>query len=547
MFILKLLSVFSFISATVSIGATSTSTIMQQATDCYYAGDNEQALALFYQAAELNPLMPEIHFNIGFLLSQKNYHEKAIHSYLTAIKLKDDYYKAHRWIAYSYAATKNRHDAIAHYERATTFDEVSHDIFIELARLYQATGTLELANHAFENALVLQPDDTNILFEYAVFLISLDQLEKSLNLFEQIVTKEPNNVKALYNCAYVLKLSGKFLRACYYYKKTLQLEPYHKSALFGFAQAALGAGDFATGWRHFEYRWADPEQVIRECNHQDLKPEQLKGKTVLLLAEWGLGDMMQFIRYAHKLKEQGAIVYAQTFEPLVPFFSLCSYIDKVIPVGQPLPATDHLIPLLSLPFIFNTTPATIPTNTPYLYAQQELIESWKNQLSNDKSFKIGIVWQAKPTIFLEHHPRSRRSVPLALFKELADIPGVTLYSLQQVDGLDQLNNLPAGMIVKDFGQDFDKSHGRYMDTAAVVHALDLVISVDTSVIHVVAAQGLPVWVMMPYAAEWRWALGESTTPWYPSMRLFKQPAPGDWDTVMHTISHEVKNIINVGK
>ncbi|MDZ4151643.1 hypothetical protein, partial [Methylicorpusculum sp.] len=338
---------------------------------------------------------------------------------------------------------------------------------------------------------------------------------------------------------------NKHEQALMYYKKALSLNPSHEETRLGFSKALLACGDFNLGWWEFEYRMDYSQEFHQYLKYPNLDLKNLKGKKILLLAEWGLGDTLHFIRYAKKLKDLGATVYLQTFGPLIKLLSACPYLDSVTKQGDPLPKADIRIPLLSLPLVFKTTLETIPAEIPYIYAQPDLVEEWHKKICVDNTFKIGICWHAKP-IFLEEHLYTRRSVPLSIFSPLTTLSGTSFYSLQKTFGTEELNTTTTH--IHNFGTELDEAHGPFMDTAAIIKNLDLVISADTSIVHLAGSLGKPVWVLLPYSAEWRWLHERADSPWYPgTMRLFRQPKPGDWESVINDIVSSLKILLKQTK
>ena len=332
-----------------------------------------------------------------------------------------------------------------------------------------------------------------------------------------------------------------------YYQFLLKHKPSDAHLHYGLGECYLYQGNFADGFDHFEWRWQrnnDDRRFLNKYWHGF----EVKNKRILIRGEYGLGDTMQFMRYAQLLKEQGATVTIEAQGPLTDLLKLCPYIDEVVhiqtPVGD-LPDFDYQIPVMSLPRIFQTQVTTMPQNIPYLFAKQEYIDFWREKLAYDKNFKIGLCWHASNYHeSFQKNKKLKKSIPLNILAQLSELDGVTLYSLQRFDGLDQLENLPKQVNLHVFGDDFDKSHGRFMDTAAVIHNLDLIITVDTSVAHLAGAMGKPVWVVLPQVADWRWLANSYTTsPWYPTMKLFRQEVAGDWHTVVEHIQKELKNIL----
>lgn len=379
----------------------------------------------------------------------------------------------------------------------------------------------------------------NVLAQQA---IRNDQLPQALEFYTKALTIDPSDSTVLYNCGYIYTRLNDNKNAIACYQKSLALVPDNGRAKLGLSKALLACGNFDQAWPIFEDRLANPKLMQQAFGYLHVDLARCTGKKILLRSEWGLGDMVHFVRYAKLLHDLGAYVIVQAFDPLVKLFSLCPYIDRVISIGDPIPANGIQIPMMSLPLLFKTTLDTIPAPIPYLFADQDLIQYWAHELERDKRYKIGICWHAKP-IYLEDHINTRRSIPLAAFATLENLP-ISFYSLQKEYGMDELQSF-ANM--QKMPADFDESHGRFMDTAALIMNLDLIISADTSIVHIAGALGKEVWVLLPYAPEWRWLPGvagfEEKSPWYKNMRLFKQKKPGDWQAVISEVKSELRKRI----
>ena len=273
----------------------------------------------------------------------------------------------------------------------------------------------------------------------------------------------------------------------------------------------------------------------------------LPGDTLLVLAEQGLGDTIQFIRYVPLIPTDGRKIIVRCQPSLVPLLSESLAKEDLIAEGSPLPAFDVYVPLLSLPGIMGTLPSSVPANVPYLCAAPKLVEHWRKELAKSeviapemgRVFRIGIAWQGSPTF-----PGDRqRSIPLVQFAPLAKIEGVRLISLQKGHGTEQLNQLNGEFAIHDFGPGVDESSGAFMDTAAIIKNLDLVIASDTAVAHLAGALGVQVWVALAFVPDWRWLLQCEDTPWYPSMRLFRQIRRGQWEGVIDSLAKQVRTLL----
>ncbi|HWY86484.1 MAG TPA: glycosyltransferase family 9 protein, partial [Gemmataceae bacterium] len=262
----------------------------------------------------------------------------------------------------------------------------------------------------------------------------------------------------------------------------------------------------------------------------------------LLHAEQGLGDTIHFLRYAPLVKERGGTVLLECPPSLQPLLTGIAGVDRFIAAGTPLPPFDVHSPLLSLPGIFGTLLATFPAAIPYLRADSQLIERWRQELEPLRGFRIAIAWQGSTT----HGGDRWRSVPLAHFETLARVAGVRLLSVQKGAGTDQIAALAGRFDVLDLSEGLD-NEAAFTDTAAVLKNVDLLVTVDSAVAHVAGALGAPVWVVLALTPDWRWLLDREDSPWYPTMRLFRQKRFGDWSEVFERLAAEVRGLIETAQ
>ncbi len=249
----------------------------------------------------------------------------------------------------------------------------------------------------------------------------------------------------------------------------------------------------------------------------------LNGKSLLIHGEQGLGDALQFVRYVRLVERRGIEPVLTVRDRLVPILKQSGY-SNVIGFSDPVPSCDFKISLLSLPRVFGTTLSTIPADIPYLTAKADLVDVWRERLGDGGGFRVGICWQGSAS----NPGDALRSFRLAALEPLARVPGVRLISLQKLDGLDQLRDLAGRFHVVDLSSELDEAAGLFMDTAAVMQHLDLVITADTGVAHLAGALGVQTWVALAALADWRWLHARDDSPWYPTLRLFRQATAGDW-------------------
>ncbi len=385
--------------------------------------------------------------------------------------------------------------------------------------------------------------DVRCLFEEALLQLNNGNVEKSKDLFELVYTKT-GSISALYNAAFVKKImactnTALLDEAIKDLEWIVKVNPEYNEAQMGLGFAYLEKGDYQKGWAqhaHYLKRSGKYAQELRDLVLHD----QLKHKTILLRYEGGLGDSIHFIRYAYVLKQRGATVFVYVQAPLKKLFSLCPYLDGVFTSGDIVPSFDAFATLMSMPAVWWGQHDAMPAVVPYLYADKDLIKKWSFIHTEEKKLKIGICWQSDVYNDSSRLPIARRGIPLSLMLSLVEqeIP-LHLYSLQKKDGSDEAKTIPSDLLTT-LSDDFDESAGPFMDTAALMMSLDLIITIDSAVAHLAGALGRPVWLLLPYSSDWRWIKGKQTSEWYPSMKIFQQSRPFDWESVIKDIKKELK-------
>jgi tetratricopeptide (TPR) repeat protein len=471
--------------------------------------------------------------------------------------------KSLRYRAKCLADLGKKDEALVAYERALFYNTSSAEIYTEYAQLCSDNAKYQRAAELYEQAYRLKSSDQTLLSLGNTYNM-LNDLDQALVWYKKLEARNPSSPAVLYNIAYTFKKLGRLEEAFPYYRKVLALEPGHADAHFGLGLSYLITGDFENGFREYEYRWGRDKKTKRSPKSPEWDGcALLEGKTFLLIAEQGLGDTFQFIRFGKVLREQyGAErVIAAVQKPLVQLLSLCPYLDQVVALGSPLPTHDYHAHTVSMPYLCKITRETTPTPIPYLFADEKLVELWHEKLaesdyaheglcrdsseSHPRRLRVGICWQGNPnysTQFLRSVVAAK-SITLTKLLPLFSVPGVSFYNLQKMTGEEQLKLLPEGTPLISFGEDFDKDHGRFMDTAAVMKNLDLMITVDTGTAHISAALGVPTWTFIPEPPDWRWMLTCTDTPWYPNMRLFRQPSIGDWETTITLVCKELEKLV----
>jgi Tetratricopeptide repeat len=390
----------------------------------------------------------------------------------------------------------------------------------------------------YRQALHLQPANAEAHINLGIGLWDQNKLAEAMASFQEALRLHPASAEARTKLGMVLADQGKLAEAKVCFQQALRLQPANAEAHTSLAILQLLHGDFAQGWPEYEWRW--------QCKRFNKLPTlsqplwdgaPLSGRTLLVQGEQGLGDTLQFVRYLPLVQKSGGKVVMRCQPLLRRLLQSCAGIDQVVAYDTALPPCDCRMPVLSLPRLLGTTLATIPAEVPYLRPDPNEESRWRAELAALVGFRVGIAWQGNP----EHPNDCRRSVPLEQFAPLAGVPEVRLVSLQQGPGSEQLAG--AAFPITALGERL----ADFATTAAVVRALDLVVCVDTAVAHLAGAVGAPVWVALPFLPDWRWLLDREDSPWYPTMRLFRQPQPGQWAEVFATIAAEVGKRVQPGR
>ena len=496
-------------------------------------GKLDEAMASYQQALRLTPNSAEAHHNLGLILAKQNKLDEAMASYQQALRLKPNYPEAHSNLGNVLQEQGRLDEAVASCQQALRLKpdsaEAHHNLGIVLAK----QDKLDEAVASFQQTLRLKPDYPDAHHNLGIVLEKQDKLDEAMASYQQALRLKPDYPEAHNNLGIVLEKQGRLDEAVACYQQALHLKPDYPEAHWNRSLAWLQMGRFEQGWPGYEWRWKCKEFGSLPPFHPPLwDGSPLDGRTILVHAEQGLGDTLQFIRYAPLVHQRGGRIILVCQPPLIGLLTRSPGVERLVAQGEALPEYDVHVPLMSLPGLLGTTLESVPADVPYLDAEPQLVEGWRHRLGSYPGFKVGIVWQGNPKFRLDH----LRSIPLAQFAPLARVPGVHLFSLQKGPGAEQLAAVTDRFPVTDLGRRLDD----FMDTAAVLKNLDLVISVDTAIAHLAGALGIPVWVALPFVPDWRWLMDREDSPWYPSMRLFRQTRLGQWEDVFQRIAEALQ-------
>jgi len=500
----------------------------------------DQAVKNYQKAIELKPDYAEACNNLGLALQDQGFWDQAIEKFESAIRLKPDHSSAHYNLGFALHATGKIDAAARHYRRSILLSPDFADAHNNLGAILKTQGRIDEAICHYRKALEYSSNKAEIYNNLGNALRKSGRIDEALEMLQRAVAERPDYAEAFNNLGVAFQAQGNYTAALINYEKAVALEPEFAEVRFNRATIDLLLGNFSRGWQDYEAR-------LKKKNRQDLYPfchklprwdgSPFPGKRLYVHDEQGLGDTIQFVRYLPQVKALGGTVLMGAPKPLQTCLQSVDGIDEVVDrstVGDSAAGCDLVIPLLSLAGIFGTDRENIPAQVPYVHAQTEKISYWKKRIRGSE-FKIGLVWAGNP----DHENDHIRSIALSDFLTLIDIPGLQLYGLQKGAAAGQVSEIPTDADLIDLGPELED----FSDTAAVMINMDLIISVDTATAHLAGALGIPVWTLIYFSPDWRWMLDRDDTPWYPTMRLFRQQKRDDWQTVIRQITCEVKRVV----
>ena len=497
-------------------------------------GRPQEAVRLIQLALNRAPHHVAALSNLALVLARLGCREEALAHYGTALALQPGSAEIRNNRGHALLGIGAVLDALADFDQALTLQPDYADAHNNRAIALAQLGRGDEALASFDRALKLRPDYASALCNRANVFKELNRFEEALRGYAEAIVTDPSFAEAYNNRGLTLLELGRVTEAQGDFACAIAIRPDYAEALHNRAVVALLTGDYLIGWRDYEHRWRIPGFGRRgpPVPAPEWRGEDLVGKHILVHEEQGLGDVLQFARFLPVLASRGArvtfAVRASLHRQLRSLAAPLEFVDDA-----PADASfEFQSALMSLPGALGLTLRTMRAEVPYLSSDPALVAKWRERIGVS-GLKIGICWQG--TLSTD----KGRSAPLRQFHCIAAIPGVRLISLQKINGLDQLANLPEGMRVEMLGEDFENGPDVFADTAAVMAHLDLVITTDTSIAHLAGALGRPVWVALKHSANWRWLLDRSDSPWYPTARLYRQSVRMEWDAVFERMAADL--------
>ncbi len=498
------------------------------------SGQLEAAAVTFQALLSRDPLNIDATNNLGFVLAMLGRSQESAAVFQQAIRVYPNNAAFHSNLGNVLAALGRDDEAAACHRRSLELNPHAAATHNNLGTVLFNQDKLDAAMRCYEQAVKLLPDYAEAHNNMGTILERRGQFQEAIARYHHALKLKPHYAEAFSNLGNAWSHSGHHGEALACYEQALRLDPANADAHLNKALQLLLQGDWLAAWPEYEWRWRTKGFVRYTFSQPRWDGTSLPGKTLLVLAEQGLGDTLQFMRYFALVKQRVGKVVFNCHPQLVKLVANVAGIDQIVPMETPLPPFDAYIPLLSLPGIYRTTPETAPATIPYLHPEAELAAFWKSELKLPAGLNVGIAWQGNP----KYRYDRLRSMPLAQFGRLAAVPGVRLVSLQKGLGTEQLRavTFPVHDVEQRLGDDLDS----FRHLAAIVKNLDLVIACDTAVVHLAGALGIAAWVGLPWDSDWRWLLRREDSHWYPKVRLFRQLRVGEWDEVFQRMAQELR-------
>ena len=498
-------------------------------------GQIQAARHCFQRVAELCPQSAEAHHRLGKAQERLGEWAAATASYQRALALRPNSPDLHGSLASMQDKQGAFADAVESCHRALALDPTKHEILTQLGNAFTDLGEYGKAVEALRRALSLKPDSARAVFGLGYFFERKGDLTSAVDCYRNALKFDPQLSDAYLHLGTAQLLQGRLNEAAACFDRVLEIAPDSAEAHSFLGIIHLKQGNFAQGLREYEDRWGTAYGIRfrRQFSQPLWKGEPLNRARILLYAEQGMGDTLQFVRYVPLVAARGGKVILEVQPRLHRLLALTPGAEEVICRDEPLPEFAWQCPMLSLPLAFATDLHTIPAKIPYVCPDPVQVGQWGERLPGD-SLRIGLAWNGNPI-----HPNNRwRSVPLMQLARWLEIPGTTFYSLQMGLGTEEMGQSPPPLKLIDLAS----AQKDFADTAAIVANLDLVISVDTAVAHLAGAMGKPVWIILYKSPDWRWLLDREDSPWYPSARLFRQRTLGDWQDVVARVERELREL-----
>jgi tetratricopeptide (TPR) repeat protein len=497
----------------------------------------EEAVYCFEKAIKIKPNFEKAYINLADIYKAKGEIKKAIHYLNLAIEINSDNYTAYVSLGNLMLYISKVNEAINCFKLALELKPNNPTILLNMGNAYIEARNPERALNFYLKAMVLMPEKPEVYVDLGNAYFDLYDFDKAIRHYNKAIQLKPDYVEAYLNLGSLYINMKNIEEAINCFKKALEIKPNYAETHLNLATTYLLMKNFTEGFKHYE--WRDKVKDIKHPKYTKFsKPRwdgesPIKDKTILVCNEQGLGDTLQFIRYLPQFANPAGKVLFKSPSGMEELFRQNDLKAEIIDSSSPANQVefDYYTYLLNLPYYLNSTYDDIPLAEGYLKADPEKVAAYKTKFFDNNSFKVGVKWQGNP------NGNIHRAVPLELLLKLAELDIIKLYSFEKGSGIKDLNKVPKNIEIVNLGSTFNN----FSDTAAAVENLDLLICNDTSLVHLAGALAKQTWVLLPFISEWRWFLDSQDSPWYKSVRLFRQKETNNWEEVINRVVETLKN------
>ncbi|NNF99196.1 MAG: glycosyltransferase family protein [Desulfobacteraceae bacterium] len=505
-----------------------------------------RAIACYQKAKELEPFALKHLVKIGLAYREIGRLKEAVNFLQKAISINKGVGSVYFLLGQVYYDLSRFTDAVSCFQKTIELNPVHMGAYVGLADCYMVFRQPTRVMEVYYKALKLDPESAIVLNNLGAAFMETGEVETAIRYFKQSIHFDPHLAEAYINIGSLYRDNGEMKKSIRFLERAIQLNPEAAEAHYNLSLSYLYIYDFPKGWEEYEWRFRTPlldlqNHLLADESYWDGGP--LNGRTILIRDEQGVGDTLQFIRFLPLVKRLGGIVLFETEKPLSGLLTHFNGIDRFIDRRKEELSEIHFdcyIPLMSLPRILQAGIEYKHNTVPYLYADPQGVRKWAKRISAEPGIRIGINWQGNP----DYVSDKSRSIPFHHFHSLCRMKGISVFSLQKYYGLEQLENLPPHVRIINMGPDLDEECRAFVDTAAVIESLDLIITSDSAISHLAGSLGKKVWLLLPFVPDWRWGISGENTHWYPNMRLFRQISPGDWSELFSRVANALTEFVS---
>ncbi|MDA7837109.1 tetratricopeptide repeat protein [Candidatus Pelagibacter sp.] len=494
------------------------------------------AKLFLYKAIQIQPNYATAYNNLGNVLKELGENQKAKKSYEKAIQIQPNYADAHYNLGVVLKALGENQKAIRSYEKAIQIQPNYADAHYNLGVALKELGENQKAIRSYEKAIQIQPNYADAHYNLGNELKELGENQKAIRSYEKAIQIQPNYATAYNNLGNVLKELGENQKAKKSYEKAIQIQPNDPDVNFNFGMLLLSMSDFKNGLIQYEWRKILPQNINKYKNIKGLEwqGENLNNKTILILSEQGIGDIIQFSRYIYLIeKEYSVNIIFKTGKRIAYLFSKSKF--KIIVNEDSIPKYDFYKHLMSLPKIYYEKTKTFPSQINFIPKDKKIALKWKERLNEIKGFKVGINWQGSKLYKSDH----LRSIPLNYFNDLFNIEKINFISLQKGFGLEQIKNFKHKDKLYDFSKEVDNGENIFEDTIGILQNIDLVISIDSALVHLSSTLGIKTLALLHFCPDWRWNLITKEFSWYDNLKIYRQEEINKWDSIFSLLKKDL--------